>query len=61
MYSALFETIGAFVGWVFSGCRGKFTDQLGKEVSYRNSFLGIVVSIVAIFCIIIALRYLRDD
>jgi hypothetical protein len=36
----IYSPIGAFVCWLFLGCKNHFMDQLTEENSDRNTFVG---------------------
>jgi hypothetical protein len=56
MYRALFELIGAFVRWSFSGFRGKLDNFIGEGVSYRNAFLGMLTFLILVLFIILSIK-----
>ena len=58
MYSALFEMIGAFTLWTFSGFKGKYENYLEREVNYKTAILGGVIFVVTVMLVILIVKFI---
>lgn len=52
----VWELIGAFAFWMFSGFKGNYQDYLREEAGYRSMWLGLVIFFAGVFVMILMVR-----